>query len=209
MIATCTKTSQSLDLLTTACKIESAISGIISAPAAAPYRDTLTLAQLYHQSRRLRRNGHDSTTPCSKYPPTPNPPQGIAVIDATAEMICAPAVAPSHDTLIQGHLHHPNSRTRNDVKSLIIVQDRDDCPPLSCSIITLDAAEQIWQEIQNDICNTEEDDWSFNDSPPLNSNSTTISLNSTESQESMIPGAIVFSDRVDEDVTERVGKRRK
>jgi len=200
MITTGAETSQGLDLLTKVCEIENATGGIISAPAAAPFRDTLTLAQLYHQSRRFRHNGSDSTSPRSKYPLTPTPPQGNAVVDASAEMICAPTVAPSHDALTQGHMHHPNGRTRNDVKSLIKLQDRDDCSSLSCSITSSDAAELIWQEIQNDICNTEEDDWSFNDSPPLNSNSPKLSLGA------MIPGAIAFSER---DVTERDRKRTK
>jgi hypothetical protein len=202
MIATGAETSQGLDLMTKVCEIESATGGIISAPAAAPSRDSLTLAQLYHQSRRMRRIGRDSTSPRSKCPPTPTPPPGNGVVDTSAEMICAPAIA-SHDTLTQGHLHHPNGRTRKYVKSLIKLQDRDDCSSLSCSITASDAAEQIWQEIKNDICNTEEDDWSFNDSPPLNSNSPKLSLGA------MIPGAIAFSERVNEDVTERERKRTK
>ncbi len=72
-----------------------------------------------------------------------------------------------------------------------------------------DAAEQIWQDIQHDISNTDEDDWSFNRSPPLNVNEPKAGLVSAKSEEAMIPGAIALIERVDEDKAERDHKRRK
>jgi hypothetical protein len=70
-------------------------------------------------------------------------------------------------------------------------------------------AEQICQDIQHDISNTDENDWSFNRSPPLNVNEPKVGLVSAKSEEAMIPGAIAFIERVDEDKAERDHKRRK
>ena len=64
----------------------------------------------------------------------------------------------------------------------------------------------VWQDIQNDIGNTNEDDWSFNGSLPLNANSPKVGLGSAE--EAMIPGAIAFIEQV-EDKTEKDHKRRR
>ena len=205
--STSAETSHSLDLLATVCAIESDTGGMISAPAAAPSRDTLTLAQLYHPSRRLRHHGHNSSTPHWKYTTPPPPPQGNAVEVATAGMIASPTSAPFHDILTLSHRYRPiRQTTRNRVKSSFIRQDSNDCVTLSCSVSSSDAAEQIWQQIQNDISNTNEDDWSFNGSLPLNANSPKVGLGSAE--EAMIPGAIAFIEQV-EDKTEKDHKRRR
>ncbi len=69
--------------------------------------------------------------------------------------------------------------------------------------------EQIWQDIQHDISNTDEDDWLFNRSPPLNINELKAGLASAKSEEAMIPKAIAFIEQVNEDKAERDHKRRK
>lgn len=194
--------SASLDLLATVTINESATGRMVGASTAASSGDNPILAQLYHPSGRLRRNGHNSTTPGWKHPtPTPTP-QLNAIEDATAGMIGAPAAASSRDILTLAQLYRPRRQKRNNVESHIICQDSNACSTPSCSITSSEAAEQIWQEIQNDIGNTDEDDWSFNGSPPLNSNSPKISLCSTESD-------IVFSERIYEDVAERDLKKTK
>jgi len=196
--STSADTSHSLNLLATVCAIESDIGGMISAPSAAPSRDTLTLAQLYHPSRRLRRHGHNSSTPRYTTPPPV----------ATAGMISTPTAAPFHDIPTFSQLYHPiRQTTRNRFKSSFIRQDSKDCVTLSCSVASSDAAEQIWQEIQNDIGSTNEDDWSFNGSPSLNANSPKVGIGSAE--EAMIPGAIAFVEQVVEDKAERDHKRRR
>ena len=208
--STSAETSHSLDLLATVCAIESDTCGMISAPAAAPSRDTLTLAQLYHPSRRLRHHGHNSSTPHWKYTTPPPPPQGNAVEVATAGMIASPTAAPFHDILTLSQRYRPiRQTTRNRVKSSFIRQDSNDCVTLSCSVSSSDAAEQIWQQIQNDISNTNEDDWSFNGSPHLNAILTKVGIGSTKSEEAMIPGAIAFIEQVDEDKAEKDHKRRR
>jgi hypothetical protein len=194
--STSAETSHSLDLLATVCAIESGTGGMISAPAAAPSRDTLTLAQLYHPSRRLRHHGHNSSTPRYTTPPPV----------ATAGMIGTPTASPFHDITTCSQLYHPvRQTTRNGVNSSFIRQGSKDCVTPSCSVSSSDA-EQIWQEIQNDIGNTNEDDWSFNGSLPLNANSPKVGLGSAE--EAMIPGAIAFIEQVG-DKTERDHKRRR
>jgi hypothetical protein len=72
---TCAQTSQSLDLLATVCAMESDTSGMSSTAAAAPSCDTLTLAQLYHPSCRLRHHGQKYTTPP---PPLGGPAQDLS-----------------------------------------------------------------------------------------------------------------------------------
>ncbi len=143
---------------------------MISTPTAAPSRDTLTLAQVYHPSRRLRHHGHNSSTPCYTSPPPV----------ATAGMIGTPTISPFHDITTCSQLYHPvRQTTRNGVNSSFIRQGLKDCVTLSCSVSSSDM-EQILQEIQNDIGNTNEDDWSFNSSLPLNANSPKVGLGSAE-----------------------------
>jgi hypothetical protein len=88
---------------------------------------------------------------------------------------------PSHDTLTLtlAQLHHPST-----------------CSTVSCSKLSSEEAEQIWHQIQDHIGITADDEWSFNGASP-----------STESEEVIIPGAVTFNVRVDEDAVERDRKR--
>jgi hypothetical protein len=125
-------------------------------------------------------------------------------------MIASPTAAPFHDILTLSQRYRPiRQTTRNRVKSSFIRQDSNDCVTLSCSVSSSDAAEQIWQQIQNDISNTNEDDWSFNGSPHLNAILTKVGIGSTKSEEAMIPGAIAFIEQVDEDKAGKDHKRRR
>jgi hypothetical protein len=135
-------------------------------PSSSPSRDALTLAQLYHPScRGLRHNCHDSTSPRWKHPSSLPQSQGNAFEDNTPGMIGTPVAVPSRDTLTLtlAQLHHPMSA----------------CSTVSHSILCSEEAEQIWQEIQDHIGNTADDDWASNVSPP-----------STESEEVIIPGLL-------------------
>ena len=150
-------------------------------PSISPYRDALTLVQLYHPSRRgLRHNCHDSTSPRWKHPSSLPISQGSAFEDDTPGMIGTP-VADDTLALTLAQLHHPSA-----------------CSTVSSSMLSSKEAEQIWQDIQDHIGNIVDDDWSFNGSLP-----------STESEEVIIPGAIAFSVRVDEDAVDRDRKRTK
>ena len=135
-------------------------------PTSSPSRDALTLAQLCHPSHQgLRHNCHDSTFPRWKHPSFLPQSQGNAFEDDTPGMIGTPAAVPSRDTLTLtlAQLHHPRSA----------------CSTVSRSILCSEEAEQIWQEIQDHIGNTANDDRSSNVSPP-----------STESEEVIIPGLL-------------------
>jgi hypothetical protein len=128
-------------------------------PSISPYRDALTLAQLYHPSRRgSRHNCHDSTSPRWKHPSSLPKSQGNAFEDDAPGMIGTPA-ADDTLTLTLAQLHHPSA-----------------CSTVSSSMLSSKEAEQIWQDIQDHIGNIADDDWSFNGSPP-----------STESEEVIIP----------------------
>jgi hypothetical protein len=146
-------------------------------PSISPSRDALTLAQLYHPSRRGLRH------PRWKHPSSLPQSEGNASEDATSGMIGTPTAVPSHDTLTLtlAQLHHLSA-----------------CSTVHCSTLSSEEAEQIWQEIEDHIGNTAEDDWSFNGSP-----------HSTKSEEVIIPGAIAYRVPVVKDAAKRDRKRTK
>ena len=167
-----------------ACKVESATGDMISASAASPFRDIVALAQLYHPHRRSKRSSYKSNEPYSKHPSPPPQLQGNALEDVTAGMI-GPFTANSfNETIAFSSLYHPIRQTKKNIKSMT-GQDSSGRLTLPYSTSSSEAAELIWEEIQNAIGNTDEDDWSFNGSPPLKS---------TETEKTKIPGAIAFNE---------------
>ena len=173
---------------------ELATIGEIGIAATAFSRGTLNLAQLYNPIRQSR----------GATPSTPQPQKTPAEVSKDG-MVVAFYASSSNDNLSLENLYRARLQKTNDVKPAFIRKDSNDCSTISPSISSSEAAEQIWQEMKNDIIDiTDEDDWSFT----VNSKSRKNSLYCSEDNDAMIPAAVV-SGELAEDVLDGNRKRRR
>jgi hypothetical protein len=184
------ETFQPLDLVG-----EFATIGDFIIAATKPSRGTLTLAQLYHPIRQSR----------NKKPSTPQP-QEDPVKNTMAGIIGTSAASSSHDILNLANHYRPRLQKRNNQSSFQRKVSYD-CSTNSLLISSSYAAEQIWEEINNDIANKDEDDWSFTGSSHRNSKS--LSVGYAEDKDAMIPAAIAVSQLVNEAVPDGNRKRKR